>query len=286
MEVRELKPRVELLGRTVPTGIGMCEGQIHALLEDVELENITKEEFEEQILNLLDSISPESIVAVAAKLCYSPADIDHLFNGLTYENVKRRVNNIISMGHESPIEHINFTFAIEGVSRTMTHQLVRHRIASYSQQSQRYVTMGRDEQAEVIIPQQIKNVPEALEIYLEAVEHSFNAYNKILDLLATNAGLDKPQEKQKEDAREILPNACGTRIIVTMNARTLLHFFKVRCCERAQWQIRDVAWQMLEIVEEVAPEIFKNAGPACVKGKCPEGEKTCGNPKRKIIKKG
>lgn len=286
MEITELKPRVELLGRTVPTGIGMCEGQIHALIEDVELENISKEEFEEQLLDLLGDISPESIVAVAAKLCYSPADIDHLFDGLTYENVKRRVDGIISMGHESPIEHINFTFAIEGVSRTMTHQLVRHRIASYSQQSQRYVTMGRGENAEVIIPEQIKNNKEALEIYLDAVEHSFNAYNQILDLLASDAGIDKPMEKQKEDAREILPNACGTRIIVTMNARTLLHFFKVRCCERAQWQIRDVAWQMLEIVEEIAPEIFKNAGPACVKGKCPEGEKTCGNPKRKIIQKG
>jgi len=286
MEITELRPRVELLGRTMPTEIGMCEGQIHALLEDVDLENITKEEFETQLIEIFEKASPESIVAVAAKLCYSPADIDHLFDGLTYENVKRRVAGIISMGHESPIEHINFTFAIEGVSRTMTHQLVRHRIASYSQQSQRYVTMGRGENAEVIIPEQIKNNKEALEIYLDAVEHSFNAYNQILDLLASDAGLDKPMEKQKEDAREILPNACGTRIIVTMNARTLLHFFKVRCCDRAQWQIRDVAWQMLEIVEEIAPEIFKNAGPACVKGKCPEGEKTCGNPKRKIIQKG
>jgi len=285
MEIRELKPRVELIGRTMPTEIGMCEGQIEALLENVDLKNITKEEFEEQMLELLDNISSESIVAVAAKLCYSPADIDHLFDGLTYENVKRRVDGIIGMGHESPIEHISFTFAIEGVSRTMTHQLVRHRIASYSQQSQRYVTMGRNKEAEVIIPEQIKNVPEALEIYLDAMEHSFTAYHQILDLLAIDAGIDKPGEKQKEDAREVLPNACGTRIIMTMNARELLHFFKNRCCERAQWQIRDVAWQMLEIAQTVAPEIFKNAGPACVKGKCPEGEKTCGNPKRKIIER-
>ncbi|NIQ06822.1 MAG: FAD-dependent thymidylate synthase, partial [Candidatus Korarchaeota archaeon] len=163
-------------------------------------------------------------------------------------------------GHVSVIEHASFSFSIEGVSRAMTHQLVRHRIASYTQQSQRYVAYDTSDQ--YVVPPSLDDNPVAKKIFDKTVTRISEAYRELLDL-----GIPR------EDARFILPNAARTNIIVTMNARELLHFFNLRCCIRAQWEIREVANEMLKQVKEVAPALFNDAGPSCVKfGYCPEGK--------------
>jgi len=146
------------------------------------------------------------------------------------------------------------------VSRAMTHQLVRHRIASYTQQSQRYVTYNTLEK--YVTPASIADKAEAKELFEETLERISKTYNNLLKL-----GIPK------EDARFILPNACKTNIIVTMNARELRHFFNLRCCVRAQWEIREAATEMLRQVKKVAPVLFENAGPSCIElGYCPEGK--------------
>lgn len=229
---------------------------------------------------------PEKLVCAAAKLCYSKMPADEIMDDLTEENVSKFLNMLMEFGHQSPIEHVNFTFAIEGVSRTLTHQLVRHRIASYSQRSQRYVTEG---QFQYIVPPAIKENRKAEEIFIKAMEDDQKSYDQIALVLKNKyiktyieEGMSEKEAKRKagkksiEDARYVLPNACETKIILTMNARTLLHFFNVRCCNRAQWEIREMATQMLYQVREVAPIIFKNSGPSCIKGPCPEGNMTCG----------
>ena len=204
---------------------------------------------------------PEKIVAAAARLCYSNSEIQDLFNNLTEIKVTNFLNKLNSLGHESPLEHISFTFGIEDVSRATTHQLVRHRIASYSQKSQRYV----DEQNfKYVVPKKISNNPEALELFYNCMNIIRSTYCKL-----------KQFGIETEDARAVLPNACCSSIIVTMNARTLLNFFTLRCCNRAQEEIKQVAYEMLKLCKEVAPLIFKTAGPSCVRGECSEGEMTC-----------
>lgn len=222
---------------------------------------------------------PEAIIATAGKLCYSKSDIKSLASAQTDESVNKFVDMLSSLGHESPIEHITFTFGIEGVSRACTHQLVRHRLASYSQQSQRYVDLS--ETYKYITPPAIKEDEELLELYNSANEEIFNYYKKLSEKLEKkyiDSGMKEKDASKKaiEDARYILPNACETKIIVTMNARELLHFFKERCCTRAQWEIREVANQMLDLCLEVAPSVFKKAGAPCVFGKCKEGAMSCG----------
>ncbi|QSX06359.1 FAD-dependent thymidylate synthase [Sedimentibacter sp. zth1] len=232
---------------------------------------------------------PEKLVAASAKLCYSQFGGDEIMEDLTDENIEKFLNILMSYGHQSPIEHISFSFAIEGVSRTLTHQLVRHRIASYSQKSQRYVTEG---QFQYIVPPAIQTDEKAKKIFIEAMENDQKSYDKIANILKDkyikeyiNEGFSEKKAKSTaekraiEDARYVLPNACETKIMVTMNARTLLHFFNVRCCNRAQWEIRDMAEKMLIEVKKVAPNIFKNAGPSCVGGACVEGNMTCGKAK-------
>lgn len=230
---------------------------------------------------------PEKYIAAAAKLCYSSSDIEGLLNNLTQEKIDSFVEMLGSVGHESPFEHVSFTFGIEGVSRTLTHQLVRHRIgASYSQKSQRYVTEG---QFQYVIPPSIENNPEAKEIFIKAMEEDQQRYDDIVVILIkehTETLLKEGQNEKAakrnatkmaiEDARFVLPNACETKIIVTMNARALFNFFTLRCCTRAQWEIRELANQMLGCVKEVAPIVFKNCGPSCVRGKCKEGKMSCG----------
>jgi thymidylate synthase (FAD) len=221
---------------------------------------------------------PEKVIAAAAKLCYSAVSIDDIEKKIDKDNTEKFLNMLMSYGHESPIEHVSFTFAVEGVSRSLTHQLVRHRIASYSQQSQRYVKL---DQFEYVIPPEINDEPKAREIYISAMESSQNAYNSIVDILKSKyieEGIDSISAEKKaiEDARYVFPNACETKIIVTMNARSLMNFFKVRCCNRAQWEIRNLADKMLLLVREAAPTLFKYAGPACLKGACPEGKMSCG----------
>ncbi|SHI12614.1 thymidylate synthase (FAD) [Clostridium collagenovorans DSM 3089] len=227
--------------------------------------------------------NPENIIAASAKLCYSSAGIDSIQEKLTEEKQQKFLEMLMSLGHESPIEHVSFTFGIEGVSRSLTHQLVRHRIASYSQQSQRYVQL---KQFEYIVPPAIENNEEAKKIFVEAMEKSQKSYDDLVKILIekyVEEGMDEKvaQKKAIEDARYVFPNACETKIIATMNARTLMNFFHHRCCERAQWEIRELADQMLKEVKEVAPILFKYAGPSCVNGPCPEGKMTCGKVQEK-----
>lgn len=229
---------------------------------------------------------PEKTVASAAKLCYSSSNIEDLRDGLTDEKAKSFVEMLASLGHASPVEHVSFTFGIEGVSRSFLAQITRHRIASYSVKSQRYVSEGG---FEYVIPPEIAADPEALSLYKESMAEDQRTYDRISEILKEKhkkaflaEGKDEKtaarmaQKKAIEDARFVLPNACETKMVVTMNARSLMNFFNLRCCTRAQWEIREVANQMLALVSGVAPELFKNAGPSCVKGACPEGSMSCG----------
>lgn len=234
-------------------------------------------------VNTIDgSKNPERVVAAAGKLCYSKSDILNLYNGLDDEATSNYIEMLNGLGHQSPIEHISFTFGIEGISRTCSHQIVRHRIASYSQQSQRYVDLQNS--FSYIIPEAIRNNEKAKLLYEKSMLADMDTYKEITEALVseyTNGITDKKQisaltKKALEDSRFALPNACETKIIVTMNARTLLNFFKERCCNRAQWEIRDVANQMLDLVLEVAPNVFSKAGAPCVFGRCPEGKMSCG----------
>lgn len=224
--------------------------------------------------------NPEKVIASAAKLCYSSSDIESLMEGLTTEKVELFIKKLTDLGHQSPLEHCTFTFGIEGVSRSLSHQLVRHRIASYSQKSQRYVT---EDQFQYIIPPEIESDEETLGIFIEAMENDAKTYSLLVEKLKTrymNYGMNETPATKKaiEDARFVLPNACETKLIMTMNIRTLLHFFEERCCNRAQWEIRNLGNKMLSICKEVAPRLFVNAGASCVRGKCKEGIMSCGQP--------
>ena len=228
---------------------------------------------------------PEKVVAAAAKLCYASSDIDTLYANLTPEKTAAFIDMLSSLGHESPIEHVSFTFAIEGVSRSLLAQITRHRIAS-SVQSQRYVNKSN---FTYIIPPAIEADEEARAEFLSAMEEDKRHYDRLTAILRKNhtARLisegKTPEEAEKaaskmaiEDARAVLPNACDTRIIMTMNARALRNFFRQRCCTRAQWEIRALATAMLVEVKAIAPHLFTLAGPACVAGPCPEGKMSCG----------
>lgn len=230
---------------------------------------------------------PEKIAASAAKLCYSSSDIASIMDGLTEEKTESFIDMLVSVGHESVMEHVSFTFGIEGISRACSHQLVRHRIASYSQKSQRYVN---ENAFEYIIPPNIAENAEASAEFERVMCELNESYTKIADILTEkhkqefiSQGMDEKTARTKarklanEDARFILPNACETKIVVTMNVRSLFNFFRHRCCNRAQWEIRAVANEMLRLCLETAPNIFRYAGPSCVaEGKCPEGKMTCG----------
>lgn len=233
----------------------------------------------------------QKIVAAAAKLCYSSSEINGILNGLDDEKTASFIERLMSMGHESPLEHISFTFGIEGVSRSLLAQLTRHRIASYSVKSQRYVNEGK---FEFIIPKEIEANEEAKKIFLEAMEDDVRVYNRLTEILfekhyadMINSGIAEKkakgaaEKKAIEDARYVLPNACETKLIATFNARSLLNFFNHRCCERAQWEIRALACAMLELVKDICPVIFKTAGPPCLVKPCPEGAMSCG----KMLKK-
>ena len=213
---------------------------------------------------------PEEVVAMAAKLCYSPANVEELKDKIEAKDQTAFVEKLATIGHLSPIEHVSFTFGIEGISRACSHQLVRHRVASYSQQSQRYV---REESFDYIIPPTIKQDPESKKAFEQFMAEAQARYTAILKVLEER-GIKG--ESANQDARYILPNAAETKIVVTMNARELLHFFRVRCCNRAQWEIRDMAEKMLNLVKSAAPTIFGKSGPGCLYAACPEGKMTCG----------
>ena len=261
---------------------------------------------------------PEELVAAAAKLCYSPSEIKDIMENLTKENVEKFINRLASYGHQSPFEHVSFTFGIEGISRALSHQLVRHRIASYSQKSQRYVG---EEDFDYIIPPEIEKYPDLKEVFEHAMTQDKEAYHKLAyglmnmymleylkesdpefyreymemqekfsfdltqyahEMFRQKTPKDLYQKFQKiafENARYVLPNACETKLVMTMNARSLLHFFDLRCCERAQDEIRALAKEMLRLVKPIAPNLFKFAGPSCVGDLCPEGKMSCGKAK-------
>jgi len=223
---------------------------------------------------------PEKVVAAAAKLCYSNADsIDDLMDGLTPENTSKFIRRLVVNHHFSPFEHVSFTFAIEGISRVTMSQSTRHRIASFSVQSQRYVSMNN---FDVVIPDAIKDSFETKKVFTDAIEDQKEKYEWLRNALIykyKSQGMDQTaaEKKANEDARYILPNAATTRMIVTMNARSLMNFFNLRCCSRAQWEIRELAEEMFKLVYHVAPNLFSDSGPSCVsKGICPEGSMSCG----------
>ncbi|MDR1954545.1 MAG: FAD-dependent thymidylate synthase [Candidatus Methanoplasma sp.] len=204
----------------------------------------------------------DAICAAAGRSCYSERPSADL---LGMRNPEEALGKIVGMGHHSVVEHAVFTFSVDGVSRALTHQLVRHRIASYSQQSQRYVSL---KDPTYVVPETIRADPSSLELYEEMMRKIWDAYGKLAETIPA------------EDARYVLPNGCTTNITMTMNARELFHFFSLRCCERAQWEIRELAERMLALCMEVSPVIFKDAGPPCMRGPCPEGKLSCGRPRR------
>ena len=208
---------------------------------------------------------PERAIATAARLCYAPVGAAELMETMPEERVQSVLSTIMGSGHFSTLEHASYTFAVDGVSRALTHQLVRHRIASFNQQSQRYVRFS--DGVATVKPESVAASEEASAVFDRAIDAAVEAYGKLLE-----AGVPA------EDARYLLPNAAETKIVITMNVRELLHFFRLRCCNRAQWEIRDMAHRMLELARPTAPFIFLDAGAPCVGGTCPEGKMTCGNP--------
>ncbi|GHV28082.1 flavin-dependent thymidylate synthase [Synergistales bacterium] len=214
--------------------------------------------------------NPSKVVASAARLCYSASRADELFDGLDEARTAEFLKKLRDVGHMSPFEHASFTFAVDGLSRVASHQLVRHRIASFSQQSQRYVTMSSSRES-VIVPPTVERTPEAAELFAAQGAAAYMAYERLIEL-----GVPK------EDARFILPHGWTTSLMITMNARELHHFFSLRLCRRAQWEIRRMASEMLRLVYDAAAELFVIAGPSCLTdGKCREAS-SCGSPFKNI----
>lgn len=229
---------------------------------------------------------PEKLIAAAAKFCYSGSGVDDIMEGFTEESMASYVKMISELGHSSVMEHSSFTFGIEGVSRSLLAQITRHRIASFSVQSQRYV---KENMFEYVVPPEISDNEEAKKEFISAMEEDQRHYDKITAILKEKhlkkflaEGMNEKKansaavKKAIEDARFVLPNACTTKIMMTMNCRSLIHFFELRCCNRAQWEIRELAREMFKLAYKCAPHVFANAGPSCVRGACPEGKMSCG----------
>ena len=215
------------------------------------------------------TLSPEEIVALGARLCYSRATIDDLTQRVSARDQSDFVQKIMGMGHDSVLEHASFTFGVEGVSRVLLAQLTRHRLASFSVQSQRYVSY--EQGFGYIVPPKIAALgQDAAEEYARQMDQMHQWYCQWQERLGA-AG-----ESSNEDARFVLPGACETRLMMTMNVRELRHFFSLRMCSRAQWEIRALATEMHRLCMEVAPALFADAGPGCLRGACPEGAKSCG----------
>ena len=215
------------------------------------------------------TLSPEEIVALGARLCYSRATIDDLTQRVSAKDQSDFVQKIMGMGHDSVLEHASFTFGVEGVSRVLLAQLTRHRLASFSVQSQRYVSY--EQGFGYIVPPKIAALgQDAAEEYARQMDQMHQWYCQWQERLGA-AG-----ESSNEDARFVLPGACETRLMMTMNVRELRHFLSLRMCSRAQWEIRALATEMHRLCMEVAPALFADAGPGCLRGACPEGAKSCG----------
>lgn len=215
-----------------------------------------------KVILITHTPQPERLVACAARLCYSKVGIDKILEKINSVKIRKRIRDCIKKGHHSVLEHASFTFGVEGISRIATHQLVRHRIASFSQQSQRYVDLS--ESSSFIIPPSIKKNKAVVDSYLEFIQNCKKYYRYLQD-----------EGYPCEDARFVFAQSVETKILVTMNARELLHFFNLRCCQHAQWEIRSMAYKMLSLVKKVAPSIFAAAGPVCFQGRCPEEDWDC-----------
>lgn len=239
-----------------------------------------------KVVLLAHTPMPEQTVAAAARLCYSDTDVEALRDSISPEKAAQFVEMLDGYGHESPVEHASFTFGIEGVSRSFLAQVTRHRLASYSVQSQRYV---RQDPFLYITPPAIAQDETLAAQYHQMMQQAVMQYNQLADALSQkylptllSQGLSESQARKKaekmaiEDARYVLPSACETKMILTMNVRSLRNFFRLRCCNRAQWEIRAVAWKMLRLCYAAAPSLFRNAGPACCSGNCTEGKMSCG----------
>ena len=223
---------------------------------------------EMKVVLVRHTLSPEEVVALGARLCYSEARVDDLLTRVEAKDQTDFVHKIMGMGHDSVLEHASFTFGIEGVSRVLLAQITRHRLASFSVQSQRYVSY--ESGFGYIVPPKIEALgEEAVKEFEQQMDTLHQWYTAWQQKLGTGEG-------GNEDARFVLPGACETRMMVTMNVRELRHFFSLRMCSRAQWEIRALANEMHRLCMEVAPALFENAGPGCLRGACPEGEKTCG----------
>ena len=222
-----------------------------------------------QVTLLSHTPDPEKTCALAARTCYSALGYEELRALVEEKDQAAFLRRIVASGHLSVLEHASFTFGISGVSRALLAQVTRHRIASFSVQSQRYVSL--DKGFCYIVPPRIKALgADAEKEFARQMDEMQRWYVEWQERLGGSG------EGSNEDARFVLPNACETHITMTMNARELLHFFSLRCCNRAQWEIREMAVEMLRLCKQAAPAIFENAGPGCVSGPCPEGAKTCG----------
>ena len=213
--------------------------------------------------------TPQDLVALGARLCYAGGTLDSLVEKISSNDQEAFVQKVMGMGHDSVLEHASFTFLVEGVSRVLLAQLTRHRIASFSVQSQRYVSYQSG--FGYIIPPAIRALGEEAVAEYESQMAQIQGWYEGWQQKLGNAG-----EKSNEDARFVLPGACETRVLFTMNARELRHFFALRMCNRAQWEIRAMAQQMFEQVYPAAPALFADAGPGCISGPCPEGGRSCG----------
>ncbi len=230
-----------------------------------------------QVELLAHTPEPLPLVYAAFRQCYHAGFVADMWPKLCSGAVSREkqaefIAGIMDSGHVSPVEHVSFTFAVSGVSRALTHQLVRHRIASYSQQSQRYVDGSA---FEYILPPAIAANTAAKARFLACMREIGAAYAEIKTLLERDG---RTGSRANEDARFVLPQAAASRLLLTMNCRSLLNFFEHRCCQRAQWEIRALADRMLTLCAGVLPAVFLRAGARCERlGYCPEGEKfTCG----------
>ena len=214
------------------------------------------------------TLAPEEVVALGARLCYSRARVDDLLERVSSRDQTDFVQKIMGMGHDSVLEHASFTFGVEGVSRVLLAQITRHRLANFSVQSQRYVSY--ESGFGYIVPPKIEALgAEAVAEFEQQMDTLHQWYTGWQERLGTGEG-------GNEDARFVLPGACETRMMITMNVRELRHFFSLRMCSRAQWEIRALATEMHRLCMEVAPALFANAGPGCLRGACPEGQKSCG----------
>lgn len=211
---------------------------------------------------------PEKVIAMASRTCYSALDLEGLDKKTDAADNAAYIRRVLASGHTSIAEHASFTFGLEGVSRTLLAQITRHRVASFSVQSQRYVSVAGAEVFDYVLPPRIRALgPEAEEKFVQQMKTMQRWYDEWSEALGQDSA---------EDSRFVLPGAAATRIVMTMNARELLHFFSLRMCNRAQWEVREAAWRMYELVYPLAPSVFENAGPGCARGACPEGKRTCG----------